>query len=89
MQIVLVQPTDLSPSYLTEDFWEFVDEEDIIGGYLERMTKIGCEVDAFSSFLEAEAFVYSLDMVDSYKQKMYEKLDELKEEVKIFNLAVV
>lgn len=83
MQIVLVQPTDLSPSYLTEDFWDCVDE---IG--IEQIKGLGCEVDVFPSFLAAKTFIYLLDMPSSYKQKMYEKLDKLKEEAKIFNLAV-
>lgn len=90
MEIILVQPTDDSPNWLTHDYWDTVSEDDQYENHMfyAELDHYHCKYEPFSSFAEAEGYLDAMDVTDMYKRRMHKELDKLKRDVKIFNWAV-
>ena len=90
MEIILVQPTDDSPNWLTHDYWDTVSEDDQYENHMfyAELDHLHCKYESFSSLAEAEGYLDAMDVTDMYKQRMHKELGKLKRDVKIFNWAV-
>lgn len=90
MDVVLVQPTAESPSYLKGDYWDVTDKYESYETYAfyTQLDLANCRYEIFSSFKEAEDFIKTTASTKSYKARMLNELDKLKDRAKTFNWAV-
>lgn len=90
MVIVLVQPTDDSPNWLTHDYWDTVSEDDQYENHMfyDELDHYHCKYEPFSSFAKAEGYLDAMDVTDMYKLRMRKELNKIKDDVRIFNWAV-
>lgn len=89
MNIVLVQPTELSPRAMT-DYWDVVNDDVSADSYYDKLENVYfCKYDTFKSFDEAEVYLMGTATSRGYKDKMFKGLGELKDTASILNWAVV
>lgn len=90
MDVVLVQPTAESPSYLKGDYWDVTDKYESYETYAfyTQLDLANCRYEIFSSFKEAEDFIKTTASTKFYKARMLNELDKLKDRAKTFNWAV-
>lgn len=90
MDIVLVQPTAESPSYLKGDYWDVTDKYESYETYAfyTQLDLASCRYEIFSSFKKAEDFIKTTASTKFYKARMLNELNKLKDRAKTFNWAV-